>query len=132
MYRYSLIPLALISFSIASNAAAIPMDADQAMLGAIQNAALYKEVMLVQGGDSDKDVVEVLIVVIMDDCQVGWSCSQNEIQDDAIDNLLFYQHYLVSNGLVQTGPSVLQPLIVLLLLLFCVVFFIFDKSTSEK
>jgi hypothetical protein len=38
MCKYSLISLVLISFSIVSKAAAIPMDADQAVPDAIQNA----------------------------------------------------------------------------------------------
>ena len=58
MCKYSLISLALISFSIVSKAAAIPMDADQAVPDAIQNAVLHREVVLVQGGGVDKDVAD--------------------------------------------------------------------------
>ena len=58
LYR-SLIFLALLSFSIASKAAAIPMDAGQAAAGAIQHADTHQDVIQAQGGNADKDVTHV-------------------------------------------------------------------------
>ncbi len=131
MYRCSLISLALISFSIATNATAIPMDADQVVPDAIQNAVLHRDVMLVQGGGSDKDVVEVLIVADLDGCQPDWNCSPDEIRNVPGD-MRIYQHYLVNNWLVETGSVTLHSLMVLLILLSCVAFFLLSKSASAK
>ena len=60
MINHSLISLVLISFSIVTSAAATPTDVNQAVQGAIPNAVLRKDVMLEQGGNSDKDVANLL------------------------------------------------------------------------
>ncbi|WP_049630859.1 hypothetical protein [Cellvibrio sp. pealriver] len=57
MFNHFLIFIALLSFSIATTAAAVPMDVGQAALNATQNADLHRDVMEdYQGGNSDKDV----------------------------------------------------------------------------
>ncbi len=127
MFNHSLTFLALLSFSIVSNAAAIPMDTDQAVIDATQNAVLHKEVALVQGGDSDKDVAEALAVVAMGSCRANAIC--NNVDNSAVEaNSPTVSDWFV----VQDSASALQPVAVLLLIIGLIVFFLSRKSTSTK
>lgn len=115
MFNHSLIFLALISFSIVSHAAAIPMDADLAALDATQNAVLHKEVAVIQGGDSDKDVAEAPA-------------------DRAIDTAPAKPDVpAVSNWFAaRDDDGDLQPLALLMLIIGLGVFFLSRKSSSTK
>lgn len=132
MCKQSLISLALISFSVVSNAAAIPIDADQAMLDATQSAVLYRDVALVQGGGFDKDVAAALAITTMDKCQGDVACNNNEMPSVVIGDMRIYANQSVSDWFVQGNPSALQPLVVSLILLSVVVFFLSRKSASTK
>lgn len=115
MLNHSLMFLALISFSMVSNAAAIPMDADQAAIDANQNAVLHKEVLVIQGGGADKDVAEVPA-------------------DRAIDAVPAKPDVpAVSNWFAaQDDEGGLPPLALLLLIIGLAVFFLSRKSSSTK
>lgn len=115
MFNHSLTFFALISFSVVSFAAAIPMDADQAVLDAPQNAVSHKDVAAVQGGDSDRDVAEVTA-------------------DHAIDSAPAKPGVpAVSNWFAaQDDEGSLQPLVVMLLIVGLIVFFLSRKSSSTK
>lgn len=127
MFNHSLIFLALISFSIVSHAAAIPMDADQAPVDATQNAVLHKDVAAIQGGDSDKDVADALASTATDSCPADTICA---VTDTAIVNA---KPQKVSDWfVVQDSASALQPLVVLLLIIGLIVFFLSRKSASTK
>lgn len=127
MINHSLTFLALLSFSIVSNAAAIPMDTDQAVIDATQNAVLHKEVALVQGGDSDKDVAEALTVEAMDSCRANAICNNTDT------SVVKTNPPTVSDWfVVQDSASALQPVAVLLLIIGLIVFFLSRKSTSTK
>lgn len=127
MFNNSLIFLALISFSIVSHAAAIPMDADQATSDATQNAVLHKDVAAIQGGRSDKDVAEVLAVTAVN------SCSANVVCADANLSIVDNNPPTVSDWFaVRDSTSALQPVAVLLLIIGLIVFFLSRKSASTK
>lgn len=112
MFNHSLIFLALISSSIVSNAAAIPMDADQAVMDATQNAVLYREVAIIQGGDSDKDVTEA----------PADETSPAKSNPPAVSDWFT----------TQDDADRLPPVAVLLLIIGLIVFFLSRKSSSTK
>ncbi|MDO8341826.1 MAG: hypothetical protein Q7T48_01380 [Cellvibrio sp.] len=115
MFNHSLIFLALISFSIVSHAAAIPMDADQAVDDATLNAVLHKEVAAIQGGDYDKDVAEVLA-----DMELGSVPAKSDVP-------------AVSDWFAaRDDEGGLQSLAVLMLIIGLAVFFLSRKSSSTK
>ncbi len=125
MFDHSLTFLALLSFSIVSNAAAIPMDADQAVIDATHNAVLHKEVAVVQGGDYDKDVAETLTFETVDSCSADGVCTETSVVDASAP--------AVSDWfVVQDSSSALQPLAVLLLIIGLIMFFLSRKSISTK
>lgn len=127
MFNHSFIFLALISFSIVSNATAIPMDADQAVIGTTPNAVLHKEVAATQGGNSDKDVTESLASKAVDSCSAGAICTNTDT------SLAKHNPPAVSDWFaVQDDDSVLQPVAALLLIIGLIVFFLSRKSTSTK
>jgi hypothetical protein len=127
MFNHSFIFLALISFSIVSNAAAIPMDADQAVIGTTPNAVLHKEVAAAQGGNSDKDVTESLVNEAVDSCSADALCTNTDT------SLAKHNPPAVSDWFaVQDDDSVLQPVAALLLMIGLIVFFLSRKSTSTK
>jgi len=127
MLNHSLIFFALISFSIVSHAAAIPMDADQAVADATQNAVLHKEVMVVQGGDSDRDVAAALSVTATDSCVSDAICEQADVA------IVDAKPPAVSDWFaVRESTSALQPVAVLLLVIGLIVFFLSRKSASTK
>jgi len=126
MCKQSLISLALISFSIASTAAAIPMDADQAMLDAAQSAILHKEVALVQGGDFDKDVAAGAF------CQDGTACTTVDMQNVVVGDARVYTNQSVGDWFVQGSPGALPPLVVWLMIIAGLIFFLSRKSSSTK
>lgn len=127
MFNHLLIFLALISFSIVSNAAAIPMDADLAAVDATQNAVLHKEVVIVQGGGTDKDVAEALANEAEDFCSADAICTGKEI------SVVHSNSPAVNDWFaVEDGASALQPVAVLLLIIGLIVFFLSRKSASTK
>ena len=130
MLNHLLISLALFSFSIVSNAAAIPMDVNQATLAAIPNAVLHPEGDQVQGGGSDKDVAETLTDVVTDSCQGNVACADAVIAADVprIDK----NQSLNTLFAMQDRSSALQPFVVLLLILTVIVIFLSRKSESTK
>jgi hypothetical protein len=132
MCKHSLYYLALISFSMVSNAAAIPMDADQAVSDAIQNAVLHKDVVVVQGGGSDKDVADALPVTIVNQCQGDVACSTDEKQNVVIGDKRIYADQSLGDWFVQGKPGSLQPLMAWLIILSSLVFFLSRKSASTK
>lgn len=127
MFNHSLIFLALISFSIVSHAAAIPMDADQAPVDATQNAVLHKDVAAIQGGDSDRDVAAKTSIVASDSCASGAICTSADVS--IIDAK---QPTLNDWFVVRDSSSALQPVAVLLLIIGLIVFFLSRKSASTK
>jgi len=127
MFNHSLIFLALMSFSLVSFAAAIPMDADQAVLDATQNAVSHKDVAAVQGGDSDRDVADILANDANDACLADALCTSADIS--VVDT----NRPAVNDWFrVQDSASALQPVAVLLLIIGLIVFFLSRKSTSTK
>jgi hypothetical protein len=132
MCKHSLISLALISFSIVSNAAAIPMDANQAAPVAIQNAVLHKDVALVQGGYVDKDVAGVPSVAVTNKCPGDLVCNKDDSQYVVIGDTHIYMHQSFNDWFVQGSSGALQSLMVWLILLSSVVFFLSRKSASTK
>ena len=120
MFRYLLISLALISFSIVSNATVIPMDADQVVSNAIQNAVLHKEVVLVQGGGADKDVADIPSVIDMHSCRDNAACSTATV------------HQSVGDWFAQDTSGGSPRLIGWLIVLGSVAFFLSRKSASTK
>jgi hypothetical protein len=120
MFRYILISLALISFSIVSNATVIPMDADQAVSDAIQNAVLHKEVVLVQGGGADKDVADVPSAIGMHSCRDDAACSTASV------------HQSLGDWFAQDSSGGSPRLIGWLIILGSVAFFLSCKSASTK
>jgi hypothetical protein len=132
MCKHSLYSLALISFSIASHAVAIPMDADRAGWDAIQNVVLHKEVVMVQGGGFDKDVAKVLAVTTMDKCSDGLACNKDDTQNVVIGDMHIYANQSVGDWFVQDSPGTLQLLLVWLIILASVVFLLYRKSASAK
>ena len=123
MLNHSLIFLALLSFSIAAQAAAIPMDAGQAVSGAIQHADTHQDVMHAQGGNTDKDVANINAIACLPDTQCeGENTSVNVTKPPVVSGWL----------LVGDSSSALQPLAVLLLIIGLIVFFLSRKSTSTK
>lgn len=129
MCKHSLISLALISFSIVSTAAAIPMDADQAVLDAIQNVVLHKEVVLVEGGGFDKDVADFSAINI---CQNDAACSRAGARYVKIGDTPIYMHQSVSDWFVEDSPGTLQSLMGWLTAMTFLFFFLSRKSTSTK
>lgn len=127
MFNHSLIFLALMSFSIVSFAAAIPMDADQAVLGATQNAVSHKDVAAIQGGDSDRDVAATLANEAMDSCPADTMCTATDISVSDANPPVVSDWFVV-----QDSASALQPVAVLLLIIGLIVFFLSRKSTSTK
>lgn len=115
MLNHSLIFLALISFSMVSNAAAIPMDADQAAIDANQNAVLHMEVEVIQGGGADKDVAEVTVDHAVD-------------SESAKPNVRAVSNWFAA----QDDDGSLQPLVVMLLIVGLIVYFLSRKSSSTK
>lgn len=127
MLNHSLIFFALISFSIVSHAAAIPMSADQALVDATQNAVLHKDVAAIQGGGSDKDVAEVLAVTTLNSCSVDAVCT------DANLSIVDAKPTTVNDWFViRDSTSALQPVAVLLLIIGFIAFFLSRRSTSTK
>lgn len=123
MFNHSLIFLALLSFSIAAQAAAIPMDAGQAVSGAIQHADTHQDVMQAQGGNPDKDVANIHAITCPPDTQCeGENTSVNGTKPPVGSGWL----------LSSDSSSALQPLAVLLLIIGLIVFFLSRKSTSTK
>lgn len=125
MFNHSLTFLALISFSIVSHAAAIPMDADQATNDATQNAVLHQDVAAMQGGRSDKDVAEARVVTAS--CPAEAICvvanaAHGEVKPQSVSDWF----------VVQDSSSALQPVAVLLLIIGLIVFFLSRKSSSTK
>jgi|SRR6187431_240772 hypothetical protein len=128
MCKQSLISLALISFSIASSTAAIPMDADQALLDATQSAILHNEVALVQGGNFDKDVA----AATFNQCQNGAACTTAPAQNVVVGNARVYVNQSVGDWFVQGSSSALPPLVVWLIIMAGIFFFLSRKSASTK
>lgn len=127
MFNHPLTFLALFSFSIVSNAAAIPMDADQAVIDATHNAVLHKEVAVVQGGDYDKDVAGSLAFEAIDFCSADGVCSNTDT------SVIDVSQPAVSDWfVVQDSASALQPVAVLLIIIGLIVFFLSRKATSTK
>lgn len=126
MITHSHISLALISFSMATSAAAIPTDADQTAPVAIQNTVLHKDVALYQGGGADKDVANRLGSVAPSTCS-GADCinhAKSTIKDAKLQ---------VANGrfLGQGSSSALQPVAVLLLIIGVIIFLLARKSSTK-
>jgi len=98
-----------------------PYDADLAVIDATQNAVLHKEVVSVQGGDSDKDVTESI------------ACPADTLCDSADASVVDANPPTVNDWFVmQDNASALQPLVVLLMIIGLIVFFLSRKSTSTK
>ncbi len=115
MLNHLLIFFALISFSIVSYAAAIPMDADQVATDAIQNAVLHQEVAVIQGGRADKDVAAAPA-----DIDQGAAPTKTNVP-------------AVSDWFAAQGDEGgLHPQVVLMLIMGLVVFFLSRKSSSTK
>ncbi|HSC66784.1 MAG TPA: hypothetical protein VLC79_03785 [Cellvibrio sp.] len=130
MLNHSLIAFALFSFSVVSDAAAVPMDVNQAALVATPNAVLPREGGLGQGGDSDKDVAEALVAVTMVGCRNNTACTDiaaalKAPQVNANPALSF--QFAASDE-----SSALQPFIVLLIILAIIVLFLSRESESTK
>ncbi|MDR7090617.1 hypothetical protein [Cellvibrio fibrivorans] len=115
MLNHSLMFLALISFSIVSSAAAIPMDADLAAVDATPNAVLHKDYVILQGGDVDKDVAEALA-----DVDVDAAPAKSDLP--AVSDWFA----------VRDDEGGLQSLALLMLLIGLGVFFLSRKSSSTK
>lgn len=122
MLNHSLIFLALLSFSIAAQAAAIPMDAGQAPSGAIQHADTHQDVTLAQGGNPDKDVANAQLM----------TCPANTQCNDKDEALTAKSPAIQGWFVVEDSSSALQPLGVLLLIIGLIVFFLSRKSASTK
>jgi hypothetical protein len=123
MFNHSLIFLALLSFSIAAQAAAIPMDAGQAVSGAIQHADTHQDVMQAQGGKPDKDVAN----------DHAFACPPDTQCDSATTSVDATKPPVASGWLlVSESSSALQPIAVLLLIIGLIVFFLSRKSASTK
>lgn len=127
MFSHSLTFIALLSFSIVSHSAAIPMDADQAVMDANHNALLHKDVAEVQGGDYDKDVAEAPVFEATDSCSAVAECLNGNASVIATNSQKPGDWFVV-----QESSSALQPLAVLLLIIGLIVFFLSRKSTSTK
>jgi hypothetical protein len=127
MFNHSFIALALASLSIVSNAAAIPMDADHATLGAIPNAVLHKEVAVIQGGDSDKDVAAVLAATAADSCPADALCN-NTSATHAVAGVPTAGDWLAAQG----DSDSLQSFIILWVIVGGLIFFGVRKSESTK
>lgn len=98
-----------------SNAAAIPMDAEQAAIDATQNAVLHKEVLVIQGGGADKHVAEVTVDHAVD-------------SESAKPNVPAVSNWFAA----QDDDGSLQPLVVMLLIVGLIVYFLSRKSSSTK
>lgn len=122
MFNHSFIFLALLSFSIAAKAAAIPMDAGQAASGAIQHADTHQDVMQAQGGNPDKDVANARQM----------TCPANTQCNDKNEALAAKSPAIHGWFVVEDSSSALQPLGVLLLIIGLIVFFLSRKSASTK
>lgn len=112
MFNHSLIFLALMSFSVAPTAAAIPMDADLAAVDATPNAVLHKEVVISQRGDSNKDVDDPADVA----------------PDSPAPEAPALRHWFPA----QDDDCGLQPLAVLMLIIGLAVFFLSRNASSTK
>lgn len=126
MFNHLLIALALTSLSIVSNAAAALMDADQATVNAIPNAVLHKEVAVIQGGDSDKDVAVVLVDAAANTCHADAMCNSTAATPAAAG--VPAPDWLAA----QDGSSAVQPLLVALMIIVLIVFVLSRKSISTK
>lgn len=127
MFNHLLIFFALISFSIVSYTAVIPMDADQVATDAIQNAVLHKEVAVIQGGRADKDVAHALAITAIYSCPVAAICSRTKAAMVDTKSPTVSEWFVV-----QGGTSALQPIAVLLLISGLIVLFLSRKSVSTK
>ncbi|WP_331345978.1 hypothetical protein [Cellvibrio sp. UBA7661] len=115
MFNHFLIVIALLSFSIATTAAAVPMDVGQAALVSTQNADLHKDVAQAQGGNSDKDVANIS------------PAPSQVVPDDT--------HTVSSVGslfVAQQETNRVHPLTVLFVSIGLVVLFISRNSSSTK
>lgn len=131
MVRQILISLALLSFSIVSIAAAIPMDVDQTVVAATPNTVLHQDVMLVQGGGRDKEVADVRNTSVVNACFDAIRCTSAVVPAVMIDARLNLQRSGI--GSVENGDaSILQPLLVSLMIIVFIVFFLSRKSISTK
>ncbi len=127
MFNHLLIALALTSLSIVSNAAAALMDADQATVNAIPNAVLHKEVAVIQGGDSDKDVAVALVDAAANTCHADAMCNSTAATH-AVAGVPAAADWLAA----QDGSSAVQPLLVALMIIVLIVFVLSRKSISTK
>lgn len=125
MFNHLLTFLALISFSIVSYAAAIPMDADQAVRDATQNAVLHQDVAAIQGGRFDKDVAETYVSPAT--CPADAICVITKVAHGEVKSQSVSDWFVV-----QESTSALQPVAVLLLIIGLIVFFLSRKSSSTK
>ena len=128
MLNHLLISFALLSFSVVSDAAAVPMDVNQTALVAAPNAVLPSEGGMSQGGGSDRDVAEALMAVTTVGCQSDVTCTDIAAALDAPQ--------AGTNHPIQFAApdesSALQPFIVLLVILAVIVIFLSRKSESTK
>lgn len=116
MFNHSLMFIALLSFSIATTAAAVPMDVGQAAVSATQNADLHQDVAQdYQGGNSDKDVVNMSPSASTDAFENPQSISPVSL-------------WFTSND----ETNYLQPLAVLLVSIGVILRFVSRKSSSTK
>lgn len=127
MFNHPLTFLALMSFSIVSYAAAIPMDADQTVIGATQNAVLHKDVAVIQGGGADRDVADTHANQVIDSCPAGVLCAVTNVPVADANSPAVNDWFVV-----QDSASALQPVAVLLLIIGFIVFFLSRKSASTK
>lgn len=132
MFCHSLIFIALTSFSLVTFAAAIPMDVDQAVVVATPNTVLHQEVLLVQGGISDKDVADVSAVVSAA-CTDAADCNNPLIPAVTVHDVRLNPHQAAGVRLLeQDGTSAVQPLVVLLMIIGLIMYFLSRKSVSTK
>jgi|GEM_PF-2916320 len=133
MVRQLLIFLALLPFSIVSNAAAIPMDADQAVAVTTPNTVLHQDVMFVQGRISDKDVADITTHATSNACPDAVACGNTDTHAVAVNDARMNPHQAAGIRLLeQNGTSAVQPLVVLLMIIGLIVYFLSRKSVSTK
>lgn len=122
MISHSLIVCALLAFSLASQAGAMPLDDGGVEAVAALNAVLHRDVGLHQGGNDGKDVVEAHA---LDDCKSASVCADHPVVTPAKVQTLDEWFAVKKNS------SDANPLVALLLILTST-FFYLRRAISTK
>jgi hypothetical protein len=128
MVHHLLILIALMTFSIATHAAAIPMDAGQAARDATQNADFHQEVARVQGGDADKEVADSYQPVVQPQCAEAGVCTGVGIAKAPLKSIATFNDLLALDG----ESSAASALIAMLIIVGSLMFYSFRRASSMK